>query len=356
MVRERAELTHQREGTVGNLVGLESSGTDSLQAGSGNICRQHNSPSIYCQTRGHLVMEPLFTGKRNPPLVRGEGGSSDPSVYQRHSECDSQLLKQKEPDHSNRVDSSHGSVQTTVEDMGSAMCGSVRNVPKLSDSGIHVTTPGQPSSSSRLNVATMVQYGSLRIPALCHDQGSSKQNKVLKKLQGDIGRSMVASSGVVPRSHRASSRHSKKSTPTKRSLEATSGRSSSSKPPHASSDRMETLFRLVRSRGFCSENAQQMFRSKRSTTNRLYQQRWSIYFSWCQSKGVSSTRTTVNNICSFLCFLWYEKKYAVSTIKGFRSMLVSVLRHLGMDLSHDKDINEIIKSFEVEVPRRPTVI
>ena len=36
-------------------------------------------------------------------------------------------------------------------------------------------------------------------------------------------------------------------------------------------------------------------------------------------------------------------------------MLVSVLRHLGMDLSHDKDINEIIKSFEVEVPRRPNI-
>ena len=40
----------------------------------------------------------------------------------------------------------------------------------------------------------------------------------------------------------------------------------------------------------------------------------------------------------------------VGTIKGFRSVIQSVLRHTDMDISHNQDISDVIRSFIIEKP------
>ena len=93
------------------------------------------------------------------------------------------------------------------------------------------------------------------------------------------------------------------------------------------------------------------------STNKVYQHQWAMYFQWCKSRGISSSQTSINNICLFLRFLRYRKKFSVSCIKGYKSMLVSVLRHKGLFFSKDPDIKDVIQSFEREIPngQKPSV-
>ena len=42
----------------------------------------------------------------------------------------------------------------------------------------------------------------------------------------------------------------------------------------------------------------------------------------------------------------------ISTIKGYRSMLSSVFRHLDLDITGSQDLHDIVRSFSIQVPRR----
>ena len=47
-----------------------------------------------------------------------------------------------------------------------------------------------------------------------------------------------------------------------------------------------------------------------------------------------------------------DKALSVSTIKGYRSMLSSVFRHLDLDITGSQDLHDIVRSFSIQVPRR----
>ena len=78
---------------------------------------------------------------------------------------------------------------------------------------------------------------------------------------------------------------------------------------------------------------------------------------WCSKKKLSALKPSVNSLCEFFIYLWEVKKLAVSTIKGFRSVLQSVLRHVDFEVSSNQDISDVIRSFIVERPpiRKATV-
>ena len=63
----------------------------------------------------------------------------------------------------------------------------------------------------------------------------------------------------------------------------------------------------------------------------------------------------MDQIGRFLRYLRYERNLSVGAIKTYKSMLSVTLRHLGVDLSHNKDMRDIVRSFEIELPRNPQV-
>ena len=58
----------------------------------------------------------------------------------------------------------------------------------------------------------------------------------------------------------------------------------------------------------------------------------------------------MNSICEFLIFLKEEKKIATNTIRGYRSMLHTVLRHVGFDIRNNEDIGDVIKALQIQDP------
>ena len=73
---------------------------------------------------------------------------------------------------------------------------------------------------------------------------------------------------------------------------------------------------------------------------------------WCREHKYSATRPSTDTLCKFFIHLWEDKKLAIGIIRGFRSVLQSVLRHNDIDISKNQDISDVIKSFVLE---RPTV-
>ena len=63
------------------------------------------------------------------------------------------------------------------------------------------------------------------------------------------------------------------------------------------------------------------------------------------------TRYTVPMIAEFLLHLFRDKQLTTITVKGYRSALSSLLASRGLDISHDPDLNALIRSFSIERPR-----
>lgn len=68
------------------------------------------------------------------------------------------------------------------------------------------------------------------------------------------------------------------------------------------------------------------------------------------SQGFDPNTPSVPIIAEFLLYLFNEGK-ATITIKGYRSALSTLMASRGIDISHNPDLNSLIRSFSVERPR-----
>ena len=62
------------------------------------------------------------------------------------------------------------------------------------------------------------------------------------------------------------------------------------------------------------------------------------------------SRATVQQLADFLIFLFEEKKLAISSIQGYRSCISKVFLAKGIDISHDRDLNMLVRNFAIERP------
>ena len=76
-----------------------------------------------------------------------------------------------------------------------------------------------------------------------------------------------------------------------------------------------------------------------------------MFVQWCRRERLDPCTPTVPVICDFLTYLFVEKELAVSTITGYRSCLSQVLASKDIDISADRDLNQLIKNFHIERPR-----
>ena len=127
--------------------------------------------------------------------------------------------------------------------------------------------------------------------------------------------------GRVSRSSGTSIRHSNRTTQTSRSAATTAFQSVSRKSPNASSDCVATLKRFARQAGFSETVAGQLAPCRRTSTRLNYQARWGKFRKWCKDSHHRSSEPTIPKITEFL-----TERPAVSTIKGYRSMLSSVFK------------------------------
>ena len=114
----------------------------------------------------------------------------------------------------------------------------------------------------------------------------------------------------------------------RRSVSAT-GSASSSKPGNATSSRLDVIKRSIRETNFSRKVASHIAQSRRRSTRIVYDSKWTIFSDWCRARSISPECPSITRTADFLLFLLEEKDLAVSTIKGYRSMLSNTLKFKG---------------------------
>ncbi|XP_068221279.1 uncharacterized protein [Palaemon carinicauda] len=207
-------------------------------------------------------------------------------------------------------------------------------------------SPGQGSNSSRHLLHGLDRDRHLCVPPVQDYQPSHQEIRSPRGRENDLDSSILASKRMIHRGGGDVSGLSEKPSSKSKSSQTAPLREVSSKPPRSTTDCLQTIEKLVRARGFSTQAARAIAGARRVSSQRVYQSKWETFRSWCKQRKVSSITTSVSQIANFLLFLRQNSKLAVSTIKGYRSTLSSVVRHRGIDLTQDRDLKDLLKSFE----------
>ena len=97
--------------------------------------------------------------------------------------------------------------------------------------------------------------------------------------------------------------------------------------------------------------ADQLALSRRTSTRLNYQARWGKFHKWCKDFHHRSSEPTIPKIAEFLTFLFKTERAAVSTIRGYRSMLSSVYKFCLPEILTLPILKDLTRSFEISAPR-----
>ena len=82
----------------------------------------------------------------------------------------------------------------------------------------------------------------------------------------------------------------------------------------------------------------------------VYESKWKVFGEWYHVKQINPVKATVQQLADFLIFLFEEKKLAISSIQGYRSCISKVFLARGINISHDRDLNMLVRNFAIERP------
>ena len=102
---------------------------------------------------------------------------------------------------------------------------------------------------------------------------------------------------------------------------------------------------------FSQKVADFVSKSRRTSTQKVYDSKWVVYSNWCHRKKVNPVSAPLTVIADFLIYLFSEKKYQISTIKGYRSVISNTLKFkTGNRVGSNPVLSELIRSFELQFP------
>lgn len=96
---------------------------------------------------------------------------------------------------------------------------------------------------------------------------------------------------------------------------------------------------------------------QRESTQRLYQCHWALYHRWARRNDFLPLQPTLNDLASYLIYLFETVGLQPSTIAVHKAAIASVLRHtqLDFDVSSDQILCNLMKRFHLERPRRARI-
>ena len=93
--------------------------------------------------------------------------------------------------------------------------------------------------------------------------------------------------------------------------------------------------------------------ARRQSSVANYQSKWLTYRRWCTDKGHSVFQPSISKVVDYLVWLWEDQGLSLSSVKAHRSMLSSVFQFKLPALGEDRVLQDLLRSFAIERPRRP---
>ena len=109
---------------------------------------------------------------------------------------------------------------------------------------------------------------------------------------------------------------------------------------------------FTRSAGFSSTAVKHASLARRPSSRANYQLKWTVYRSWCCSRGHSVSCPSLAKVADFLCWLRSDRDLSVSSICGCHSMLSAVFRFYLLSLSSDPVLRDLLRSFRLSSAER----
>ncbi len=314
-----------------------------------HIVRQYDCCISPEQTGGDKVTDSLLQDGRPLPLVGASEHQFDVKVCSGSSKCQGRHAQPKTTDTEERMGYAPRDSSPSVEEMGQTYGRPVRYISKPQTASILLADSRSGCIGSRRNVTELVRPSSVCVPSHSLDTSGSEQGS-----EGSGGSNsdsaQVAKSGMVSGPPPAAGGKSGGTACMGKVVKATPHAAVSQKATGASLTRLETVIQSLQTKGFSKQAADLIAGSHRAGTSSLYQAKWNVYLDWCGGRQIDPLDASICTIADFFIFLFEEKKFSVSTIKGYRSALAQVYHYRGVDLSNNVDISSLMKTMEIKRP------
>ena len=321
--------------------------------GQGTLCAslhgQHHSSLIHSQTGGDAFLDLV---PRIPSPVRGMSVFKCDSFSQtspRQTECFGGRAFTPSSDPPFGVDPSAGGSRSDLLGTRGTDGRSVCNPAQSPSPPLCLPNAGPGSLGSGCSVTRLASSESICVPSV-HPHSSGIEEDQECGVSRSVSRSVLASEIVVQRSSvpplrlSQSSASEVKPTLSKRRVD-------SHQPRDVSSSRLAVIRDALRKKRFSSRASSLISEARRKSTTIVYNAKWKIFFSWCSARQVDPLRPSMRRIADFLIFLFDVKKLAVSTIRGYRSMLSHTLSFRGIrTIGTDVMLSDLIRSLEHKRP------
>ena len=353
LVTAGKELAHQLLG-VGSTVERSTSFQVEVEAvPRGGHDRQHHGSRPNQKPGGDSIQAAHAADHRTANVGAGSTDNLDRKTHPGTPKCNCRQPQQRQAATARRVVAQSERLQQTVETLGETPNRPVR--PELQQQVAAVRQPrgGRPSHRTRRPIAAVGRAGGICIPANDPHPGGSAQTSSVKQHKDDPDCAVMAKPNLVS----ATSGNADSDTAKARKLthSATTEGQVSRKSRNTQPSRLEVVVGGYRKAGFSAAAAARMARATRQSTNRVYQSKWKYFADWCNGRKTSPLKASIPVIADFLLHLRDEKKFTVSTIKGYRSAIALALKTVNTDVSTSPELTALVRAMAGELPpREPT--
>ena len=349
MVGGTETVAHQCTGTACCLARSTSFCITSEPLKCGHNVRQHGCNCICKESGWHTLRDYVHSDIPNLPVGRTSQDKYGGQTCARSFECSSRQSVEKEPNTEIRMVNESDNSRPGIQALGKSPCRSVCPQTKHKAASLYVSHSRQDSLEGRLPDPKLEESICLRISSNKSNQALPKQSDV-RSARIDSHSPLVAKPRMVSGSTRSVSRLPLATANIKKSSKTNILPSVSYSPRNPKSSRMEIISGFTQEKGFSKEVSQRISVPTRKSTSGVYENKWVAFQTWCNDHTVDPAACSIPDIADFLLYLFEKKKLSVSTIKGYRSCLSQVMSARGIDISSNRELNSLVKSFSLERP------
>ena len=313
------------------------------QSGPGSHGQLHSS-RLCEQARGDDIKIPVLGSQESVAVGTQAKHSHNCKTHTRETECACRFSFTEWADSANRMVNITDNIHRTLQKIHCSLDRPICHKVEQETTELCIPNSRQSGCSSGCSVNVMEGDVGICIPPICNPHASVKQNYI-RPMPDSSHSTSISSSKLVSSHSKSSRRKSTRASTNKIIAKTTEIPNFSQKSGKTPTSRLAVIRKAVRAKGFSEETAKCITEPIRKSTSSIYDSKWKIFATWCQSREIDPICATVQLVSEFLL----EKQkggLATRTLEGYRSAIANTLKHASnLDLSNNMEISAMLKNF-----------
>ena len=349
-------VTHKRFRMSSSVACASTVRSPSTELLSTVVDRQHDDYGLYKQGRGNKKYGDVHDYTRSPTLVPPSQHQVKSCAYQGLAECDGRPVIEGPKDRKYGMESPSGGGTDAVGHLVRATHRPVCHALQQEVTSIRQPLPRSSSSGSRCHDDGLGRTDSVRVSSIRPSEGSSQETGRDATVQHDPDRSILAKPELVSSTKKSVSSTATVTASSNRSTKAANSESVPPKSGRAEPSRLAVIQKNLTDSGLPKTVTDVMLQATRSSTQALYEKRWTSFSRWCAKENITPTEVSVPQILLYLDFLRTDLKLTPGTIMGHKTAIIVTLESCeGISLRSNLMIKQYIKGLTASAAPRRTL-